>query len=222
MSVFESTQVACPSCGQVQACELVHSVNAVRRPDLRQAILDRQFQRQACVACGASFRVPPRFTYLDLKRRQFIGVFPPEPTDAAADAAHVRDAFERAYGAGTDGAALAADMVPRAVFGWPALTEKLLCGDFGIDDAVLELCKVAALRRAGRVDLRADREWRLIGRDGDQLALGWLDPASEDLSDSIEVPRALVGEIAAAPAAWDGLRAAVTGDTWVDYRRSLA
>ena len=46
MSIFESTELACPACGAINAFEAVNSVNADRRADLRRAILDGSFQRQ--------------------------------------------------------------------------------------------------------------------------------------------------------------------------------
>ena len=76
MSVFNTVAMACPACGTSVNFELVHSVNAARRPDLRAAILDRSFQRQACPTCGTLFRVAPTFTYLDVGRKQFLAVWP--------------------------------------------------------------------------------------------------------------------------------------------------
>ena len=40
MSLFESAKSPCPKCGTPHAFEVVASVNADRRPDLRAAILD--------------------------------------------------------------------------------------------------------------------------------------------------------------------------------------
>ena len=90
MSVFETTAIACPSCGAGVEVELVHSVNAVRRPDLRAAILDRSFQSVACAECGTTFRVEPMFTYLDVKRKQFVAALPASelPDWKAAEARH--------------------------------------------------------------------------------------------------------------------------------------
>ena len=76
MSIFRTAQVPCPSCQTPVSFELVHSVNAGRRADLRNAILNRTFQKEKCPACGVAFRVEPEFTYMDLGRGQFLAVWP--------------------------------------------------------------------------------------------------------------------------------------------------
>ena len=54
----------------------VGSVNADRRPDLRQDILEDRFQDAACAACNKSFRLQPQFNYLDAGRGQWIAAMP--------------------------------------------------------------------------------------------------------------------------------------------------
>ena len=76
MSIFKTVELPCPTCATRVSFELVHSVNADRRPDLRQAVLDRSFQREQCPACGLAFRVEPEFTYIDVGRGRFITVWP--------------------------------------------------------------------------------------------------------------------------------------------------
>src|SRR5262249_17903338 len=111
MSVFNTTQLACPACGVAVTFNLVHSVNAVRRPDLRAAILDRSFQRQPCPSCGTVFRVEPEFTYLDIKRKQFLAVWPPSNLAKWQDfEVRSQAAYDKAFGPGTDGAALAGEL----------------------------------------------------------------------------------------------------------------
>ena len=102
MSVFEKTSLACPACGSTVVVDLVHSVNAVRRPDLRTAILDRSFQRTVCPACGAGFRVEPKFTYLDTGRKQFIAAMPAsELPDWQEAEARAQASFDKAFGKGS-------------------------------------------------------------------------------------------------------------------------
>ena len=57
MSLFKETVIACPSCERELSFETVHSLNADRRPDLREAILGSRFQRTSCPHCGAGFRL---------------------------------------------------------------------------------------------------------------------------------------------------------------------
>jgi CpXC protein len=60
MSKFETQTLTCPSCGEAVDFEAVASVNADRRPDLREAILDFSFQRQVCLGDDA----PPAMKWL--------------------------------------------------------------------------------------------------------------------------------------------------------------
>src|SRR5947209_10357465 len=125
MSVFNTTQLSCPACGAAVKFALVSSVNAARRPDLRAAILDRSFQREPCPSCGMTFRVEPQFTYLDIKRKQFFAIW---PTAGVAEwqnyEAQSQAAYDRGFGPGSDGAALAGGLLARCVFGWLGLNEK--------------------------------------------------------------------------------------------------
>lgn len=222
MSVFDSETVACPACAQPVAVELVHSVNAVRRPDLRASILDRSFQSVACPHCGVSFRIEPRFTYLDTARRQFFAALPAsELADWKAGEARAQASYDMAFGPGTDGAALVEGMHARCVFGWLGLNEKLIAAEHGIDDVELEMAKLATLRALGDLKLGADREFRLVGADDDELVVGWLRTSNEQIDGEYAVPRQILKDIEAAPDRWAALRADVSGGMFVDYRRKL-
>ncbi|MGZ5131739.1 MAG: CpXC domain-containing protein, partial [Caldimonas sp.] len=76
MSVFHTQTINCQACATPVEFKLVYSVNADRRPDLRDAIIDGTFQRQPCPSCGTEFRVDPEFTYMELRHRLYIGVWP--------------------------------------------------------------------------------------------------------------------------------------------------
>jgi hypothetical protein len=222
MSVFETTSMACPSCAESVEVELVHSVNAVRRPDLRAAILDRSFQSVDCPGCGTTFRVEPMFTYLDVRRKQFVAALPASEVATWKEAeARAQAAYDQAFGPGSDGEALAEGMQARCTFGWLGLNEKLIAHEHGIDDVGLELAKMATMRALGDVKVGADREFRLVGATDDELIVGWLRTSSEEIDEELEVPRALLAEIAAEPEAWAKLRADVSGGMFVDYRRAL-
>ena len=128
----------------------MHSVNAVRRPDLRVAILDRSFQHIACPSCGTGFRVEPTFTYLDTGRKQFIAALPSTDLPHWQEAeARAQASFDKAFGKGSGAGSLAAGMQARCVFGWLGLNEKLIAQEHGIDDVALEMAKLATLRAIG-------------------------------------------------------------------------
>jgi hypothetical protein len=222
MSVFEKNSLACPACGARVVVDLVHSVNAVRRPDLRTAILDRSFQLTRCPTCSANFRVEPKFTYLDTGRRQFIAALPSSELPAWQEAeARAQASFDKAFGKNSGAGSLSAGMQARCVFGWLGLNEKIIAREHGIDDAALEMAKLATLRTIGDVKLGAGREFRLVGANADSIGLAWLRTHGEEVDGEYTVPRQVLADIAAAPDAWATLRGEVSGGMFVDYRRAL-
>ena len=76
MSIFRKMRLECPVCATPIDFDVVLSVSADRRPDLREAILDGSFQRLPCPGCGTEARADPEFTYMDIGRGQYIGVWP--------------------------------------------------------------------------------------------------------------------------------------------------
>ena len=81
MSIFRTYELNCPACNTPVRFDLVMSVSADRRPDLREAILDGSFQRKVCPACATAFRPEPEFTYIDFARGQYIFVYPVDEAD---------------------------------------------------------------------------------------------------------------------------------------------
>lgn len=222
MSVFNTVAMACPGCGTDVGFELVHSVNAVRRPDLRTAILDRSFQRKACPTCATTFRVEPTFTYLDTSRKQFLAVWPSSELENWQEVeARSQVSYDKAFGPGSDGAEFAVGQQARCVFGWLGLNEKLIALEHGIDDIGLEMAKLATLQAMGEMKLGKAKEFRLVGATDDELIVGWLLTRSEEIDDEYSVPRQILKDIAAAPDTWAPLRADVSGGMFVDYRRVL-
>jgi CpXC protein len=222
MSVFDKESVTCPACAASVAVDLVHSVNAVRRPDLRTSILDRSFQTVMCPSCSTRFRVEPKFTYLDTARKQFFAALPASELASWEESeARSQASYDKAFGPGSDGGALLKGMQARCVFGWLGLNEKLIAAEHGIDDVELEMAKLATLRVLGEVKLGADREFRLVGATDDELIVGWLRTSSEEIDGEYAVPRQILKDIEADPDAWSTLRADVSGGMFVDYRRLL-
>lgn len=227
MSIFQEQMLACPSCGTEVAFELVHSVSADRRPDLRDAILDRSFQRQPCPSCGTAFRVDPEFVYMDFGRGQYIGVWPASRRpEWQACAAQTRQVFDDALGARAPASArkLGDAMQVRAVFGWPALVEKLLARSMGIDDRTLEIAKLAVMRTREESPLPGALELRLVGEHEGDLVLDWVGTSTDDEAGReppLRVPRALISEIESEPQKWAALRESVAEGDVVDFQRAL-
>lgn len=225
MSLFRSLTLRCPSCGTEQPFDAVHSINADRRPDLRVAILDDDFQRVNCSHCNAPLRLDPDFTLLDQAQGLWISASPLSGLGQwQALEARARETFDEGYGPGaSQGAqAIGAKLALRVTFGWAGLREKLFAADQGLDDVTLELCKLAIMRSGAPVQLQRDTELRLIGVDGGELVFAWMLSSDESTDAEMRVGRALYGEIAEDSAGnWAKLRAKLTAGPFVDINRVL-
>lgn len=222
MSLFVPTTLACPACNAPVEFSAVASVNADRRPDLREAILAGTFQREACGKCDKTFRLDPELSYLDVDRGQWIGVFPvarlPEWETVETQ---VRGTFDLAFGAQASEAAaeVGAGLKPRLVFGWSALREKLFVAEQGLDDVTVELLKVSLLRNVDDMPLSPENELRLANVEGDELVFAWIRSADEDFLEAFSVPRELYDDILADPAGWQALRDEMSKGIFVDLQR---
>ena len=224
MSVFRYETIRCPACDTPVEFELVLSVNADRRPDLRDHIVAGSFQRRPCPSCGTEFRVDPEFTYMDLGHGQYIGVWPVAKRGAwKACAEKTASTFEAALGKGASPEAkkLGDRLEPRAVFGFPALVEKIIARAVGIDDRTLELAKVMVLRHGAETPVPGRRELRLVEAGAEHVVLAWVRPADGAVEKAIRVPRTLIADIDAEPEPWQAMREQVGDGIVVDFQREM-
>lgn len=222
MSLFLPVKASCGACGAEAEASLAASVNADRRPDLRQAILDGTFQSMACPKCGTQMRLPAHLTYIDMGRHQWILLEDAArieqwreveaEANALYDQAFGRDAppMQRALGEGTP---------PRLVFGWPAMREKLLAEEAGLDDVVLELLKISVLRNVSSPPLGDATELRLVDTDGPHMTLRWLEAETEQGIAELPLDREVYDDIAENPAPWAELKGELQAGPFVDMRR---
>jgi hypothetical protein len=224
MSIFETLTVPCPNCDTPTDFDVVMSVSADRRPDLRAEILDGSFQRRECPSCHQPFRVEPEFVYLDIGRGQYIGVWPASRRrEWEALAAQTRAVFDHSLGKDSpaEARAIGDRMSVRTVFGWPALVEKIIARDAQVDDRTLEAAKLAVMRASTETPVPGEMELRLIGVDAGDLLLGWLGGRDAEPPPILRVPRQLLDDINADPAAWEAVKQAATAGDVVDFQREL-
>jgi CpXC protein len=224
MSFIVSATAACPTCGAPAEVQYPASINADRRPDLRAAILDGSLSNQPCRACGESLSFEPRLTYLDVGQRQWILA---EASDARDDWDAIEQQATEVYAAafGDDAPETArqigATLVPRLVFGWPALVEKLLCQDFGLDDVALEALKLAAIAQGTVPTIYPALDLRLTGREDQDLVLHWLHPADGTPVERLKVPEAAYVLAKGNASAWAPVMTRLAGQMYVDIGRVL-
>jgi hypothetical protein len=224
MSLFEPAETPCPGCGVIMSFDLSASVNADRRPDLRQEILADTFQCVPCGSCGVLVRLPPALTYMDVGRGQWILVKPASALGEWTDLERIaRETFDLSFGSGASRPArqIGQRLCPRIVFGWPALREKLLVVEEGVDDVVLELLKLAVLRNITGAPLNDASELRLVDVTDGVLTLAWLLAETGDELSTLELQREALDEIAADAEGWAALRQRLTAALFVDVGRLM-
>jgi hypothetical protein len=222
MSYFQTEKVTCPSCGNGVEFDVVFSVNAVARPDLRRAIIDESFQRETCTECGLAFRVDPEFTYLDAKGKQWILACPfADRPDWPSFEKYACNFYNAAFGSDAPEASqgIGEGMACRIVFGWNALREKLIALDQGLDDVTLELTKLALLRTAEKSPMSDDSELRFVAANDNDLLFAWYESETGRVLETLEVPRQAYEQIAADATEWKELREEIATCPMVDISR---
>ena len=224
MSIFRTYELNCPACNTPVRFDLVMSISADRRADLREAILDGSFQRKVCPACATAFRPEPEFTYIDFARGQYIFVYPVAKRTAWQEwAAKATAIFDSTLGknATKEAMVLGKKVDPRVVFGWPALIEKILARQAGIDDRTLEVAKILVMQNSDESPVPGQLELRLVGDEDGDLIFAWVHALDRTVGDAMRVPRSLIAEIETQPTAWKGVRDDVSEGLVVDFQRAM-
>ncbi len=222
MSLFHPVNLVCPNCQALITMDAVGSVNADRRPDLRQAILDDKFQDTTCGACGESFRLQPEFNFFDAGRRQWIAAMQaPRVTQYLTIEDEVSELFASSYGGRAPAAArvVGETLDVRLTFGWPALREKLILREHGLDDRIIELIKLDLLRNLPEAPLDLGTEMRLLRVADDVLPFLWIESATEAPVEEVVLPRAAYDTFAANLAPWEPVLAQLTDGPFVDMQK---
>jgi hypothetical protein len=147
VSTFALRDAACSKCATPFQIEIAYGLHITRLPDIRKRLLDGTFQVHTCEKCGHKVLFESTVVFTDFERGEYVAAETPRSaTWQTAIARHqtiFRDAFEH-------GPAIAhaqgVRMKRRLVFGFPALREKLVLWDAGLDDRVVEAVKGDLLR----------------------------------------------------------------------------
>lgn len=223
MSTFVAATVTCPHCGHAHERQVATSVNAVRSPWLREAILDDSFQREPCEACDHEMVLVVPFLYVDFDRDILIGVYPlSHGGDWASLEREALVAFTTNVVESTSGFArrLSADVRVRTAFGLDALREKIMILEAGLDDAAIEAVKLQLL--ATRDDLCRDPDSPLLFLEMGSHDLRFaaeLDDGSGRRRDTVRVGRHVYDAIAAGSA--PEIVAALRAGPYCDRNRLL-
>ncbi len=222
MSLFRPKNLTCPSCGAAITMDAVGSINADRRPDYREDIMENRFQDVTCGACQATFRLQPDFNYLDAGRGQWIAALPAGEMPGYLEAEDEASAlFATSYGDQAPKAAQAVGdaLAMRVTFGWPAVREKLLLREHDLDDGVVELVKMDVMRRIPSAPLAQGVELRVVDVTEEMLVMVWLHTDTEKVIEELQVPRPLYDAIAGEPELWGPVRSQLENGPFVDMQK---
>jgi len=188
-----SLAVSCSNCGTAVRFSLLSTIDAVRDPGSREAILDRTLQQKPCEICGAAVRPPPAFMYFDRNCGLWVSAHAWANRDAWQDwEERARTNFQTICESGSSiGKQIQAEPVrARVTFGWEALREKIVAAEHGIDDVGLELWKSHQAKAVGGVE----REIRLQSVSSEDAVLAVISPESEEITEEMRVPRNVFDE----------------------------
>ncbi|MFK7837119.1 MAG: CpXC domain-containing protein [Sulfitobacter sp.] len=224
MSLFSNSALSCPTCETVTEFQAAGSVNADRRSDLRNAILQNSFQSASCPSCGERMRLEPRFNYLDMEFGIWMAAHPARQlADVAEAEAEVQALFDTSYGVNASDTAqqVGADLRPRLTFGWPAAREKILLFQAGLDDVAIEMLKLDLLRRLPQAPLRPGVDLRVVEIAEQQLGFVWIENDTEAVLEGFEAHCDMLSEIEQNASDWADIRAHLTSGVFVDMQRLL-
>lgn len=224
MSLFTQSNFTCDNCQHVYAMDVVASINADRRPDLRDAILANNFQDSVCPNCANTFRLEPMFSYMDVGRGQWLACMPArDMATYRKGEADAKALFAKIFGdeAPADSREVGDALSPRITFGWPAAREKLLIRELGLDDVVVEETKLDLMRRLPSASLEPGVELRLVGMENERMRFQWVSAADESVKSSLSVGRELYDAIAADQEGWADIRSVLTDGYFVDMQKTF-
>jgi hypothetical protein len=138
MAIYYPYNVQC-SCGNIITLKLARTVNAGRSPEIKQQIIDGEFHKCSCTACGVIVTVEKEFSYVDFTTKTFIKIKPRQEKYFWKQASkELLSEVEKI----PEGLVDKKDMHIRVVFGLAELRDKIIASDYYLDDRLLEILKV--------------------------------------------------------------------------------
>ena len=221
MSVFTTREFTCPECGATLEYDNFDSINADRRPDLRDMIITRDLSVAYCEACDKSFRPEPRLNYLDYENGLWIMA---QPINALArwdvEEESATALFAGAYGASAPASAqeIGDGLSPRLTFGWPAFREKLVVKEAALDDLILEKTKLMILANREGNPIAPGVELRLVNAREHSFRMAWIDATTGESQQQFDMQRALYDSVANS-SDWAEIDQKLTAGIFVDIQR---
>ena len=194
MSSKEIQRIVCPKCGAEHDFEVWSSINTELDPSLKKKVVNGELFRTVCPSCGQPIDVVYPCLYHDMGKKIMIYYAPGKEAMDKASAAmeegmdDVRN--RRGFEPGKEG------YRNRVVGSLYDLQEKIALFEAGLDDRIVEICKVivGSELQESRPDAVFDDLLYYRGQDGDdRLAL----MKEGNSFASIAIPREVYDEVGA-------------------------
>jgi len=187
--------VTCPHCDGEGIYAISRNVNGSWKPEYREKIMDGSLHRVNCIHCGEQFFIDVPLHYCDFDRSEWFMMYPlawePQWRRWAND---VNVSYGLAYAGPETPPILRSkppQMMRRAVFGLPALREKLVLHEAGIDDVSLEAFKMHMLLENQRTAPLPEYRPRCVAVDDKNMLLSqWIDGGDELKPAAMTISRA--------------------------------
>ena len=221
MSIYTTEKYACPNCGTVYEYNHFASINADRRPDLREEVISGKLELITCAPCALDIRPEPSLNYLDFANGLWILAQPiTEIARWDEEEARAAQLFDAAYGSGAPESAreIGNSLSPRITFGWPAFREKLVVKEAGLNDLAVEKTKIAILYNRPGNPVEPGVELRLFNARETKFGMAWVDAVSGKIVQAFDIQRALY-ESTAEGGDWSDIEQKIGGGMFVDMQR---
>lgn len=137
MSMSKQIEIQCPSCQRTSPFTLWQSINVTIDPWAREQMLEGTFFQFTCPHCGKQAPVNYSTLYHDMDRQLLLYLVATEGGDARQEALKAQTRM-----AGEFGRQFPSTYKSRVVCAPTDLREKVLIDDRGLDDRLVELCKL--------------------------------------------------------------------------------
>lgn len=222
MSISRMTSVVrCPRCGTENTLSLLSNVEGDRRPEQRQAIVDRTLQQTPCESCGELIRAQPALVYFDRGQDLWIACYTwGQRAEWHAREEQAQQNFQVIYNSPSSIADRMRERPVRArvTFGWEALREKIVAAGLGLDDVTLELFKWHSSQDSQTRE-NDGSDLRLLDGDADCLHLGRMGSDGEEIAEMWTMSRAGYDSLNANEPRFQALRDELSKGMYVDLQR---
>ena len=131
-------KIRCPGCGKEHDFAIWNSINTALEPELKEKVMNGSLFRTVCPHCGQAIDVVYPCLYHQVEEKRMIYYAPGEDAMREAQAAF----SEGTAGPVSEDKPVGSGYINRVVGSLFDLQEKVSIFDAGLDDRVVEICKV--------------------------------------------------------------------------------